>query len=303
MPDIQKLLRDYLDYLEIEKNRSIKTRENYEHYLRVFFTQTGIKDPRAITPEAVREFRLWLARSWPDRQDLKKSTQSYYVIALRNFLKYLAKRDVPALAAEKVELPRVPARQIEIIEESDLLRLLAAPQGSSLRVLRDRAILETFFSTGLRVSELCALGRYLNFDRGELTVRGKGGKLRVVFLAPRAVQAIKGYLAKRKDADEALFVSLSVARPGKEPKVLGRIIPRAVQRLVAHSALAAGITGRITPHGLRHLFATDLLRNGADLRSVQEMLGHSSVSTTQVYTHVTNRELKEVHQAFHARRR
>jgi len=298
MPDIQKLLRDYLDYLEIEKNRSIKTRENYEHYLRVFFAQTGAQDPRAITPEAVREFRVWLAR-----QDMKKSTQSYYVIALRNFLKYLAKRDVPALAAEKVELPRVPMRQIEIIEEADLLRLLAAPQGSSLRVLRDRAILETFFSTGLRVSELCALGRYLNFDRGELTVRGKGGKLRVVFLAPRAVKVIKEYLGKRKDADEALFVSLSVARPGKEPKVLGRIIPRAVQRLVVHYAKAAGITGRITPHGLRHLFATDLLRNGADLRSVQEMLGHSSVSTTQVYTHITNRELKEVHKAFHARRR
>ena len=298
MPDIQKLLRDYLSYLGIEKNRSVKTRENYGHYLSVFLEQSGAKSPKDITLDAAHRFRLWL-----ERQGLEKSTQSYYVIALRNFLKYLAKRDVPALAAEKVELPRVPTRQIEIIEESDLLRLLAAPQGAALRALRDRAILEMFFSTGLRVSELCALGRYLNFDRGELTVRGKGGKLRVVFLAPRAVKAIKEYLAKRKDADEALFVSLSVAKPGKEPKVLGRIIPRAVQRLVVHYAKAAGVTGRITPHGLRHLFATDLLRNGADLRSVQEMLGHSSVSTTQVYTHITNRELKEVHKAFHARRR
>ncbi len=298
MTEIKELLRDYLDHLEIEKNRSVKTRENYEHYLTVFLSQTDVRGPKDITPEAVREFRVWLAR-----QNMKKSTQSYYVIALRNFLKYLAKRDVPALAAEKVELPKVPTRQIEIIEEGDLLRLLAAPQGATLRALRDRAILETFFSTGLRVSELCSLGRYLNFDRGELTVRGKGGKLRVVFLAPRAAKAIKEYLAKRKDADEALFVSLSVARPGKEPRILGRIIPRAVQRLVVHYAKAAGITGRITPHGLRHLFATDLLRNGADLRSVQEMLGHSSVSTTQVYTHITNRELKEVHKAFHARRR
>ena len=298
MTEIKELLRDYLDHLEIEKNRSVKTRENYEHYLTVFLSRADVRSPKDITPEAVREFRVRLAR-----ENLKKSTQSYYVIALRNFLKYLAKRDVPALAAEKVELPKVPMRQIEIIEESDLLRLLAAPQGATLRALRDRAILETLFSTGLRVSELCALGRYLNFDRGELTVRGKGGKLRVVFLAPRAAKAIKEYLAKRKDADEALFVSLSVARGGKEPKVLGRIIPRALQRLVVHYAKAAGITGRITPHGLRHLFATDLLRNGADLRSVQEMLGHSSVSTTQVYTHITNRELKEVHKAFHARRR
>lgn len=308
MAEIQKLLRDYLNYLEIEKNRSVKTSENYGHYLKVFLSHSGAKSPEDITPEAVREFRLWLAR-----QDMKKSTQSYYVIALRNFLKYLAKRDIAALAAEKVELPKVPMRQIEILEESDLLRLLEAPtllrgasdgqEGHTLRALRDRAILETLFSTGLRVSELCSLGRYLNFNRGELTVRGKGGKLRVVFLAPRAVKAVKDYLAKRKDADEALFVSLSVARPGKEPKVLGRIIPRAVQRLVVHYAKAAGITGRITPHGLRHLFATDLLRNGADLRSVQEMLGHASVSTTQVYTHITNRELKEVHKAFHARRR
>jgi site-specific recombinase XerD len=306
MTTLQKYLREYLDYLEIEKGRSIKTRENYARYLRKFLEQSAAKDPSNITQDTVREFRLWLAR-----QNVKKSTQSYYLIALRNFLKYLARRDIKTLAAEKIELPKVPERQIEILEYEDLERLLRAPFNyagasngqNSLRALRDSAILETLFSTGLRVSELCALDRYINLQRGEITVRGKGGKLRVVFLSERAAKAIKDYLSKRNDAEEALFVSLSREKVGRDPKVLGRITPRAVERLVLRYAKAAGITGRITPHGLRHLFATDLLRNGADLRSVQEMLGHASISTTQIYTHLTNRELKEVHKAFHARSR
>lgn len=303
MTAIEKLLTDYLNYLEIEKNRSIKTRENYERYLRVFFENQKIKSEKDITAEAIRDFRLALAR-----RDLKKISQNYYVIALRNFLKYLAKNDYDVLAPEKIELPSIPERQIDILEYKDLERLLVAPTGNDLRALRDRAILETLFSTGLRISELCALNRYMDLERGEFTVRGKGEKLRVVFLSDRAKKAIKTYLDKRSDTDEALFVSLTKANnqrptPNDKPRVIGRIIPRAVQRLVAFYAKKAGIPDHVTPHHLRHAFATDLLMGGADLRSVQELLGHSNISTTQIYTHVTNKELREVHKAFHGRRR
>jgi site-specific recombinase XerD len=291
--EIEKMLRDYLNYLEIEKNRSPKTRENYEHYLGEFLKFTKIKTTKEVTDGVVREFRLALAR-----RSIKKLTQSYYVIALRNFLKYLAKRDIKVLAAEKIELPKTPSRQIEVLEYGDLERLLAAPKGQDLRALRDKAILETFFSTGLRLSELCALSRRIDLKRGELSVRGKGDKLRVVFLADSARRAIQNYLAKRTDAEEKLFVSLD-----KKAKVIGPITPRAVQRLVATRAREAGIAKHIHAHQLRHSFATDLLMNGADLRSVQELLGHSNISTTQVYTHLTNKALREVHEAFHGKRR
>jgi site-specific recombinase XerD len=304
MADIKKLLEDYLNYIEIEKNRSPKTRVNYEHYLNNFFKFAHIKTEKDITPDRVKDFRLFLARAKTSQdQTIKKNTQSYYIIALRNFLKYLIKQDFDVLSPDKIELPKVPARQIEIIEYADLERLLKAPEGNDLRSLRDRAILETFFSTGLRLSELCNLNRHLNFDRGEITVRGKGNKLRVVFLSDDAKKAIKNYLEKRDkkaDTEEALFISLTKA---KEPKVIGRIIPRAIQRLIDFYARKAGIEERVTPHMIRHLYATDLLINGADLRSVQELLGHANVSTTQVYTHLTNKELKEIHQTFHARRR
>ena len=291
--EIERLLRDYLNYLEIEKNRSPKTRENYEHYLRQFLAFTKIKTAKEITDDLVREFRLALAR-----RDMKRITQSYYVIAIRNLLKYLAKRDVKTLAAEKIELPKTPSRQIEVLEYGDLERLLAAPKGGTIRDLRDRAILEVFFSTGLRLSELCSLSRYIDIKRGEISVRGKGDKLRVVFIADSAREAIKRYLEKRKDAEEKLFVSLD-----KKGKVIGPITPRAVQRLVVTRAKQAGIAKKIHVHQLRHSFATDLLMNGADLRSVQELLGHSNISTTQVYTHLTNKELREVHEAFHGKRR
>ncbi len=295
MTQIDKLLGEYLDYLEIEKNRSPKTRENYEHYLKEFIAATGIKSPADITDNVVRNFRIALAR-----KDLKKITQNYYVIAVRNFLKYLAKRDIKALAPDKIELPKTPSRQISIVEYGDLERLLSAPNGPDLRSLRDKAILETFFSTGLRISELCSLGRYIDLERGEVTIRGKGDKLRVVFLSDRAKKAIKNYLDKRPDPDEAMFVSIS---KGKNPKVIGRIIPRAVQRLVNFYRRKAGIADHVTPHQLRHQFATDLLLNGADLRSVQSLLGHSNISTTQIYTHLTNKELREIHKSFHGRRR
>ncbi|MBI2592845.1 MAG: tyrosine-type recombinase/integrase [Candidatus Colwellbacteria bacterium] len=297
MTEIEKLIKDYLDYLEIEKNRSPLTRRNYEKSLEKFLSVSGVKEIHDITEEKVRQFRLKL--SSPEVK-IKKVTKAHHVIVLRNFLKYLIKRDFNVLSPDKIELPKIPARQIQIIGEDDLERLLASPKGNSLRVLRDRAILETLFSSGLRVSELCGLDRYLNLERGEISIRGKGDKLRVVFLSEDAKRTIKEYLSKRVDADPALFVSFTKS---KDSKVIGRIIPRAVERLVNYYARAAGIPKKITPHTLRHVFATDLLINGADLRSVQELLGHSSIQTTQIYTHLTNKELREVHQAFHARRR
>ena len=301
MPDIEKLLDDYLNYLEIEKNRSLKTRENYKRYLDVFINFSKIKTEKDISAEKVRDFRLHLARLETSKgENLKKTTQSYYIIALRNFLKYLIKRDFDVLSPDKIELPKIPGRQIEIIEYPDLERLLVAPNGSDLRSLRDKAILETLFSTGLRISELCGLNRRFDINRGELTVRGKGGKLRVVFLSERSKKAIKNYLDKRFDTEEALFISLTKS---KKPKVIARIIPRTIQRIVDFYSRKAGITKRVHPHTIRHLFATDLLIGGADLRSVQELLGHASISTTQIYTHLTNKELREVHQAFHGRRR
>ncbi len=293
MTEVETLLHDYLNYLEIEKNRSPKTRENYEHYLNEFLKFSKVKLAREITDSAVREFRLALAR-----RDLKKLTQSYYVIAIRNFLKYLAKRDIKALAAEKIELPKTPSRQIEVLEYGDLERLLSAPKGNDIRALRDRAILEVFFSTGLRLSELCSLSRYIDLRRGEVTVRGKGDKLRVVFISDSAREAIKLYMEKRSDPEEKLFVSLD-----KSGKVIGPVTPRAVQRVVERRAREAGIPKHIHAHQLRHSFATDLLVNGADLRSVQELLGHANISTTQIYTHLTNKELREVHKAFHGNRR
>lgn len=293
MAEIDKLLKDYLDYLEIEKNRSPKTRENYERYLKVFLNYSRIKSPAAINDDLVRQFRIHLAR-----QNTKKITQSYYIIALRNFLKYLIKRDFKVLSPDRIELPRVSRRQIDLVEYEELERLLAAPKGQDLRSLRDRAILETFFSTGLRLSELCALNRQIDLKRGELSIRGKGDKLRLVFLSDSAKKAIKNYLDKRNDPEEPLFVSLT-----KGNAALGRITTRAVQRLIERYGRKAGITKRVHPHALRHSFATDLLINGADLRSVQELLGHSNISTTQVYTHLTNKELREIHRAFHARRR
>jgi site-specific recombinase XerD len=293
---VQKYLTDYLNYLEIERNRSVKTSENYGRYLRVFLAFSKIQHPEDITEDVVRAFRLDLAR-----RDLAKITQSYYVIALRNFLKYLAKRDVRSLPAEKVELPKAERKAIEVLDDRDLELLLAAPYASGLRGLRDRAMIETLFSTGLRLSELRSLSRHMDIDRGELSVRGKGGKIRVVFLSPGAKIALTNYLKGRHvagDTDDALFVGIS-----RSGKVLKRISARGIERIVDTQAKQAGIGKRIHPHQLRHSFATDLLINGADLRSVQEMLGHSNIATTQVYTHLTNKQLREVHQAFHARQR
>ncbi len=295
MTEIEKLMQDYLSYLEIEKNRSRKTQENYGRYLKAFIEKSGIKSAREITSDVVRDFRLKLAK-----RDIKKITQSYYVIAIRSFLKYLIKRGMKVLSPEMIELPKVTRREIEVLSYDELERLIQAPISNDLRALRDKAILETLFSTGLRLSELCSLDRYIDWKRGEISIRGKGDKLRVVFLSPTSKEKLKAYLDKRTDAEEALFVSISKT---KVPKVLGRIIPRAVQRLVDFYARKAGIAKKVHPHLLRHSFATDLLVNGADLRSVQELLGHANIATTQIYTHLTNKELREVHEAFHGVRR
>lgn len=303
MPNLNELLDDYLDYLEVEKNRSKKTRENYGRYLRRFLDWARIDSPREITAELIRKFRLYLNRlEEGGGAPLKKNTQNYHIIALRNFLKYLAKRDIEVLSAEKIELGKQPARQVEFLEVDELERLLSAPEGDSFKARRDRAILELLFSTGLRVSELCALNRdSFNLKKDEFSVRGKGDKIRVVFLSVTAREALKKYLEKRSDVEEALFIH-ETKHPEKETEL--RLTPRSVQRIIKFYAAKAGIAGKkVTPHTLRHSFATDLLMNGADLRSVQEMLGHSSITTTQIYTHITDKQLREVHRAFHGRRR
>lgn len=295
--EIDTLKRQFLEYVEIEKGRSLKTVENYDRYLTKFIRQTKITTVAGITDDVLREFRLWLNRQPSPAGTLKKNTQNYYLIALRTFLKYLARRGVSSLAPDRIELAKTGGRELELISSSELTRLLAAPEGGSEMALRDKALLELFFSTGLRVSELARLNRdSLDLARDEFTVRGKGEKVRLVFLSDDAKTAVKNYLHKRGDVEEALFVSM--ARKGDAPT---RLTTRSIERIVKQYAVKAGITGKVTPHVIRHSFATDLLQNGADIRSVQMMLGHSNVATTQIYTHVTDRQLRDIHKKFHGK--
>ena len=300
---VKDLKSQFLEYLEIEKNRSPKTIENYNHYLTRFIGFAKVENPRDITEETIRKYRLTLNRTTDERgKSLKKVTQNYHVIALRSFLKYLAKRDIRTVPAEKIELGKQEEREVVFLEPSELERFLRAPQGMSLSDLRDRAILETLFSTGLRVSELCSLNHDdIDLARGEFSVRGKGSKLRMVFLSEQSKMAIASYLDKRQDADEALFIRVPRGERFEKFEEL-RLTPRSIQRIIKKYAIAAGIVGKkVSPHSLRHSFATDLLRNGADIRSVQALLGHSSVTTTQIYTHVTDKQLREIHQKFHGK--
>ena len=297
---IDELSRKFLEDCELEQGHSPKTIRNYEHYLGRFGTfakECQIEQPLQITLQLVREWRLQL-----NRRGLKTNTLNYHLIALRSFLKYLTKHDIETLAPEKIELADQEGRQIAFLEEDEIERLLKAPDTSTIRGLRDRAILETLFSTGLRVSELVSLNRdQVNLERGEFGVRGKGGKVRVVFLSEPAKEWLARCLIGRRDEEVAVFVR-EKRKGDEEAKRSLRLTARQIERIVAAQAAAAGLVKKVHPHVLRHSLATDLLQNGADLRSVQEILGHASVTTTQVYTHVTNPRLKEVHQAFHRRK-
>jgi site-specific recombinase XerD len=303
-------LRRFLEYLEIEKGRAQLTVRNYEFYLQRFIEYAKDPVPSAITSEDVRQYRLWLNRLENSRrtgqdEGLKKTTQNYHLIALRSFLKYLARNDVETLAPEKIELAKQSAREPQFLDAIDLERLLDAPLKSDISEVlraRDRAILELFFSTGMRVSELAKLKKdSINLTRDEFSVRGKGDKVRVVFLSEQSRHWLKNYLEYRKDDTPHLFIRHDRAADGSDET--GPITSRSIERLVHRYSIAAGIPKHVTPHTLRHSFATDLLMNGADIRSVQAMLGHASITTTQIYTHVTNQQLREVHQAFHAKRR
>ncbi|MFH0846336.1 MAG: site-specific tyrosine recombinase/integron integrase [Patescibacteria group bacterium] len=300
MANLKQLKTEFLEHLEIEKGRSLKTVENYDRYLTRFLKYLESDSPSAVTDENLRKYRLWLNRqeSGIKEETLKKRTQNYYLIALRGFLKYLVRRDIKSLAPERIELAKVSERSLDLISGDELKRLLNAPKGDELKDLRDKAVLELLFSTGLRVSELCALNSDIDLNKDEMSVRGKGDKVRVVFISDNSKKSIQKYLKNRKDMGEALFISLSKQ---SEKKKDNRLTPRSVERLVKHYAIKAGITKKVTPHIIRHSFATDLLQNGADLRSVQMMLGHADISTTQIYTHMTDKHLKEIHKKFHGK--
>ncbi|GIW68274.1 MAG: tyrosine recombinase XerC [Candidatus Parcubacteria bacterium] len=300
---LAKLKQAFLEHLELERGRAVPTIAAYDRYLSRFFAFSGARTPADITEQSIRDFRVWLNRQ-PGRErgaTVKRRTQNYYLIALRAFLKFLRRRGISALSPERIDLAKVGERDIEVLSVAELERLLAAPEGSDIRSLRDKALLELLFSTGLRVGELTRLNRDdIDLSRDEFSVRGKGDKVRVVFLTPAAKEALRAYLDARGDVSEALFVQHGPrARGGRET----RLTSRSVERLIKHYAAKAGIVRRVTPHMIRHSFATDLLMNGADIRAVQALLGHAHLVTTQIYTHVTDRHLREVHKQFHSRNR
>lgn len=315
-----ELKQQFLEYIEIERGRSVKTVENYDHYLTVFLNQTKSNEPEDITDSKVRDFRIWLNRQNTGNnratgETMKKITQNYYLIALRSFLKFLTKRGVTSLPADRIELAKVSERSIDIISIEELKRLLNAPDSEKNpeKRARGKAILELLFSTGLRVSELCSLNNDLDLHLDEFSIRGKGGKVRVVFLSDEAKKAVKEYLALRKDMSDALFVkvgeeishgeTLNKSRnlPSRKNSDIEGLTRRSIERIVKKYATIAGITKKVTPHVIRHCFATDLLSNGADIRSVQAMLGHANIATTQIYTHVTDKHLRDIHKKFHGK--
>ncbi|MES3032061.1 MAG: tyrosine-type recombinase/integrase [Patescibacteria group bacterium] len=318
MASLKDLKTQFLEYIEIEKGRSLRTVENYDHYLSVFIDQTKITDPKNITDEKVRDFRIWLNRQSTGKnratgETMKKKTQNFYLIALRSFLKFLTRRNITSLPSDHIELAKVSERQIDVISIEELKRLLDAPnkEKDPERKFRDKAILEMLFSTGLRVSELCSLKNDIDLHLDEFSIRGKGGKVRVVFLSDGAKKAVRDYLALRRDMSDALFVKIndekvkereSKSKNGKASEDQTQeegLTSRSIERVVKRYATIAGISKRVTPHVIRHVFATDLLSNGADIRSVQAMLGHANIGTTQIYTHVTDKHLRDIHRKFH----
>ncbi len=306
---LEQLKREFLEHVEIEKGNSLKTVNNYDHYISRFFEFSKIENPKDINDDKIREFRLYLNRQpgvkvrGQQSGTLKKNTQNYHLIAIRSFLKYLMKRDVSSLAPDRIDLAKIKERSLDLISTDELNRLLNAPlsvnitskKDETLKLLRDKAILELFFSTGLRLSELCSLNRDLDLSKDEFSIRGKGEKVRVVFLSESAKSAIREYLKNRKDLDEPLFIQYS-RNSGKS----NRLTQRSIERIVKFYAIKAGISKKVTPHVIRHSFATDLLSNGADIRSVQMMLGHANIATTQIYTHITDKQLRDVHKKFHS---
>lgn len=307
--ELNTAIRQFLEYCEVEKGRSPLTIRNYQQYLERFHkwaVKEKVTKTDQIIGETIRQYRLYLHHlTDKDGKNLKKVTINYHLIALRSFLKFLSKKDIAALAAEKIELADTEDREINFLEQAEVESLLEAPDTRTIQGLRGKAMLETLFSTGLRVSELVNLKReQINVEKGEFAVLGKGGKIRLVFLSRKAKFYLKKYLNARTDNDPSVFIRFGRRKnPLLQPPETKerRLTPRTVQRLIRYYARKAGITKPVTPHVLRHSFATDLLVNGADLRSVQSLLGHASVTTTQIYTHLTNPQLKKIHQSFHGR--
>jgi site-specific recombinase XerD len=302
--DYEAAVAQFLEYLELEQNRSMKTIQNYSHYLTRLSDFAGDIKLKDVDSELVRKWRMWLNRLPTSNSDeLSKMTQNYHLIALRSFLRFCAKRNWEALQPDKIELARTKRPQVTFLTGEEVERLTAQPDISKLNGLRDRAILELLFSSGLRVSELVGLDRdHINLKRREFMVRGKGQKDRPIFISQAAADWINRYLQKRADNTKPLFIRYSGSKKVDNSGNFSRLTARSVQRMVSRYALLGGITKHVSPHTLRHSFATDLLMNGADLRSVQAMLGHSNIATTQIYTHVTDPHLKAVHEKFHSKK-
>ncbi len=310
---MNKKIRDFLEYIELERGHSQLTIRNYSSYLEKFAEfaeEQGITTVSKIDLELIKKWRLEL-----HRKNLSNKTLNYYMIAIRSFLKYLSKMDIKSLSPEKIELADTPDREIHFLEKEEVERILEAFSGNGILDLRNRAILETLFSTGLRVSELASLDRdKINLERNEFSISGKGGKRRVVFLSDEASEYLSKYLNKRHDTDSAVFIKEKRKTKNKEEKTEekqttgkfedlgGRLTVRQIERIVKEAAKKAGVVKKVTPHTMRHSFATDILRSGADLRSVQNLLGHSSITTTQAYTHITDKHLREIHKKFHHRK-
>jgi site-specific recombinase XerD len=308
--EIEKKVGSYLEYLEVEKGSSPLTIRDYKHYLERFvhwLKDEGIRlQLKDINPEVVRQYRVYLSRLPGESKEkdstLSRRTQGYHVIAIRSFLRWLIKNDYQVMSPDKIDLPKVEERQVKFLSGEQVDRLLNAPSLSTIQGKRDKAILEVLFSTGLRVSELAGLDRdKVNLETREFGVVGKGGKARVVFLSQRATKYLDNYIKSRDDHFKPLFIHhKGKGKPTTADEKM-RLTPRSIQRMVKKYGHKMKLPVAVTPHVLRHSFATDLLMAGADLRSVQEMLGHKNVSTTQIYTHVTNKQLRDIHEAFHGK--